>query len=167
MIRRPPRSTLLPYPTLFRSPVAESPPARAGGESRRREAPPPTRPAVPPPSAPAAPPAVAPPMNRELADAWERVVDEVMKKRPTLGTVLTQSRPGGVGGGELTIVLTGSPFHREMLADTANRELVVQAVRRHIAGADRINVVAAGEGAAGVAEVPADTGADATIKWGV
>ncbi len=136
-------------------PVAESPPARAGGESRRREAPPPTRPAVPPPSAPAAPPAVAPPMNRELADAWERVVDEVMKKRPTLGTVLTQARPGGVGGGELTIVLTGSPFHREMLADTANRELVVQAVRRHIAGADRINVVAAGEGAAGVAEDPA------------
>src|SRR5205807_2672372 len=48
-------------------PVAESPPARAGGESRRREAPPPTRPAVPPPSAPAAPPAVAPPMNGEGA----------------------------------------------------------------------------------------------------
>src|SRR2546422_5094828 len=42
-------------------------------------------------------------------------------------------------------------FRSEMLADTANRELVVQAVRRHIAGADRINVVAAGEGAAGVA----------------
>jgi len=136
-------------------PVAEPPPARAGGESRRREAPPPTRPAVPPPSAPAAPPAVASPMNRELADAWERVVDEVMKKRPTLGTVLTQARPGGVGGGELTIVLTGSHFHREMLADTANRELVVQAVRRHIAGADRINVVAAGEGAGGVAGDPA------------
>src|SRR5438046_10242449 len=84
-------------------------------------------------------------MNRELADAWERVVDEVMKKRPTLGTVLTQARPGGVGGGELTIVLTGSPFHREMLADTAKRELVVQAVRRHIGGGDGINAVAEGE----------------------
>src|SRR5256885_13644974 len=93
-------------------------------------------------------------MNRELADAWERVVDEVMKKRPTLGTVLTQARPGGVGGGELTIVLTGSPFHREMLADTANRELVVQAVRRHIAGAVRINEVAAGEGSAGAGPDP-------------
>src|SRR2546422_10516872 len=159
MIRRPPRSTLLPYPTLFRSPVAEPQPARAGGESRRREASPPTRPAVPPPSAPAAPPAVASPMNRELADAWERLVDEIMKKRPTLGTVLTQARPGGVGGGGLTIGLTGSHFHREMLADTANRELVVQAVRRHLARHGQLNGVAAGGGGRGAgAGVPVPRG---------
>src|SRR5439155_147623 len=83
-----------------------------------------------------------------------RVEDEVMKKRPMLGTVLTQARPGGVSDGELTIVLTGNHFHRETLADTANREIVVQAVRRHVAGADRITVVAAGESAGGAGEHP-------------
>src|SRR2546430_10814421 len=41
MIRRPPRSTLFPYPTLFRSRctaarVAQGHPARAGGGQRRR-----------------------------------------------------------------------------------------------------------------------------------
>src|SRR5947199_321588 len=97
----------------------------------------------------------SPPPRVELVVAWDRVVDEVMKTRPTLGAVLTQARPGAVEGGELTVVLTGNHFHREMLADTANRELLVQAVRRHVAGADRINVVVAGEGGGGVAEHPA------------
>src|SRR5881296_3561820 len=126
-------------------PPAEPLPPRAGGDARRREAPPPARPAPPPP---------APAPDPELSARWDRVVEEVMKKRPTLGTVLTQARPGAVSDGELTIVLTGNHFHREMLADTANRELVVQAVRRHVAGADRINLVVAGEGAGGVAQHP-------------
>src|SRR2546427_7897951 len=43
MIRRPPRSTLFPYTTLFRSP-AHLPDARAGGRARRRS----RRPAVVP-----------------------------------------------------------------------------------------------------------------------
>src|SRR2546429_9989130 len=34
MIRRPPRSTLFPYTTLFRSPQAEHRPARRSGGSR-------------------------------------------------------------------------------------------------------------------------------------
>src|SRR5262249_60470206 len=39
MIRRPPRSTLFPYTTLFRSWRAPRPPARrSGGRSRRRSA---------------------------------------------------------------------------------------------------------------------------------
>ena len=141
-------------------PPAEPLPPRAGGDARRREAPPPARPTAPSPSAPlvtapAGVPAAAPPPDPELVVAWDRVVDEVMKTRPTLGAVLTQARPGAVEGGELTVVLTGNHFHREMLADTANRELLVQAVRRHVAGADRINVVVAGEGGGGVAEHPA------------
>ena len=132
-------------------PPAEPLPPRSGGEARRREAPPPASPArsAPPPVA------TAPPIDPELATAWDRVVDEVMRKRPMLGTVLTQARPGGVSDGELTIVLTGNHFHRETLADTANREIVVQAVRRHVAGADRITVVAAGESAGGAGEHPA------------
>src|SRR2546430_12642082 len=39
MIRRPPRSTLFPYTTLFRSRASESPPPRDGvGPSRRHRA---------------------------------------------------------------------------------------------------------------------------------
>src|SRR2546422_4404984 len=50
MIRRPPRSTLFPYTTLFRSPepVAEEPAA----------------PTLPPPAPPVQPPTEAPPVGR-------------------------------------------------------------------------------------------------------
>src|SRR5690349_22873500 len=39
MIRRPPRSTLFPYTTLFRSPAAAACATRASGPPRRRPAP--------------------------------------------------------------------------------------------------------------------------------
>jgi len=68
-----------------------------------------------------------------------------------LGGVLTQARPSGVTDRELTIVLHGNHFHREMLSDVANRELVVQAVRRCVAGAERLNVVSGGEAAGTIA----------------
>ena len=97
----------------------------------------------------------AAPADAELVTAWERVVDEVMKKKPTLGAVLMQARPSGVTDGELTIVLHGNHFHREMLADAANKELVVQAVRRCVAGAERVNVVAGGETTGAVSAHPA------------
>jgi DNA polymerase III subunit gamma/tau len=110
-------------------------------------------PSAPPP--PAAPTAVAAPPAQDLATAWERVVEEVMKRKPTLGGVLTQARPSGVADRELTIVLHGNHFHREMLADVTNRELVVQAVRRCVAGAERVNVVSGGEAAGTIAAHPA------------
>ena len=72
----------------------------------------------------------------DLATAWQRVVDEVMRKKPLLGTILTQARPLGVTGGELALELTMSQFQRDLLADRANREIVVQAIRRSIAGAE-------------------------------
>ncbi|MBI2159889.1 MAG: DNA polymerase III subunit gamma/tau [Candidatus Rokubacteria bacterium] len=130
-----------------------------------RVTPEPRRPPVPPPApaarpAPAAQPAPSraqapPPAGPELDTGWARVVDEVTKKKPVLGAVLTQARPGGVSDRELTIVLTGNHFHREMLADPANRELLVQAVRRWVPGADRVRVQPAGEGAGDLAEHPA------------
>ena len=107
------------------------------------------------PAAPSAPAAPVQPPSPDLATAWERVVDEVMKKKPTLGAVLMQARPSGVNDRELTIVLLGNHFHREMLADAANRELLNQAVRRCVAGADRVNVVAGGENAGAIATHPA------------
>ena len=135
------------------SPVPASPRASAPAQ------PPAPRPSVPAaqaaPAAPSAPAAPLQPPSPDLTTAWERVVDEVMKKKPTLGAVLMQARPSGVNDRELTIVLLGNHFHREMLADVANRELLNQAVRRCVAGAERVNVVAGGENAGAIAAHPA------------
>jgi hypothetical protein len=77
----------------------------------------------------------------DLATSWQRVVDEVMRKKPMVGAVLAQSRPIGVRDGELSIALTGNHFHRELLTDRGNRDLVLGAVRRWVTGAERLNVV--------------------------
>ena len=144
-----------PSPPSPAPPSSPPPPPRA---TASQPAAPPTPaqrpgPAAPPP--PAAPTAVAAPPAQDLAPAWERVVEEVMKRKPTLGAVLTQARPSGVADRELTIVLHGNHFHREMLADVTNRELVVQAVRRCVAGAERLNVVSGGEAGGTIATHPA------------
>ena len=106
-----------------------------------------------------APPAAgpAPAAGEDVATGWPRVVDEVMRRKPTLGAVLAQARPAGLRDRELLLVLTGNHFHREMLADSANRDLVAQVLRRHVAGAERFSVVADEEGAGGgpVTEHPA------------
>jgi DNA polymerase-3 subunit gamma/tau len=141
--RRPSVPAASPAPPTPRASTPAPPPAQ------RSPAPPPQSAPVPALAAPAGPP------SQELATAWERVVDEVMKKKPTLGAVLMQARPSGVSDRELTIVLLGNHFHREMLADVANRELVVQAVRRCVAGAERVNLVAGGEAAGAIATHPA------------
>jgi DNA polymerase III subunit gamma/tau len=130
-----------------------APPASASPPTAPRStmaAPPPG-----PPSASAAPASAAPPPTQDLATAWERVVDEVMKKKPTLGSLLTQARPSAINDRELTIVLHGNHFHREMLADVANRELVLQAVRRCVAGAERINVVSGSDATGTISAHPA------------
>jgi DNA polymerase-3 subunit gamma/tau len=145
----------------MRKPAAAAPSAAAPAP-RPAPAPPPTSqrsttavPAPGPPSAPAAPASAAEPPTQDLATAWDRVVDEVMKKKPTLGSLLTQARPSGISDRELTIVLHGNHFHREMLADVANRELVLQAVRRCVAGAERINVVSGSEATGTISAHPA------------
>ncbi len=145
----------------MRKPTAAAPSAVAPAP-RPSTAPPPlsqrSTTAAPPPapsSAPAAPASAAPPPSADLATAWDRVVDEVMKKKPTLGSLLTQARPSGISDRELTIVLHGNHFHREMLADVANRELVLQAVRRCVAGAERINVVSGSEATGTISAHPA------------
>jgi len=136
-----------------------SAPASVSPPPAPRAAPPAPAPTMAPSSAPGPssgpPPSAAPPVDTELSTAWARVVDEVMKRKPTLGAVLTQAKPSGVSERELTIVLLGNHFHRDMLADVANRELVVQAVRRCVAGAERINVVSGGEAAGAIATHPA------------
>jgi len=95
------------------------------------------------PAAPAPAHSVSSPAPSEsgegLAAGWQRVVDEVMKRKPTLGAVLHHSTPVALRDGELTVSLTGNHFHTELLGDRSNRELVTQVVQWHIAGATRID----------------------------
>jgi hypothetical protein len=118
-----------------------------------RAAPPPVErragPAAPAPAAGITGPSV------DAAAGWQRVVDEVMRRKPMLGAVLAQSRPGALRDGELTIVLSGNHFHREMLADNANRDVVLQALRRSMPGVERFRVSAEDDGGGGVATHPA------------
>jgi DNA polymerase III subunit gamma/tau len=92
------------------------------------------------PGTPAAP---AEPTN--LDAAWNLVVEEVMRKKPMLGAILAQARPVAVEAADLVLALSGNHFHRETLADPAHRELVVQAVRRHLAGVAGFRVTAEGD----------------------
>jgi DNA polymerase III subunit gamma/tau len=126
-------------------------PRRASGRSERPPASaatvgavaatPAARSAAPPPPSPSA----------DLTTAWQRAIEDVMRRKPTLGAVLAQTRPAELRDGELVVVLTGNHFHREMLADSANRDLVIQALRRNVAGAERFAVVAEDDGGAGAA----------------
>jgi DNA polymerase-3 subunit gamma/tau len=136
---RPASAAPAPAPTALAVPTPAAAPAASSART--------------PSSAPAA--AAAAPADADLATAWERVVDEVMKKKPTLGAVLMQARPSGVTDRELTIVLHGNHFHREMLADVANRDLVVQAVRRNVPGVERFSVVSGGESTGALGTHPA------------
>jgi len=99
--------------------------------------------------------AAAPVTASDVPGTWQRVVDEVMRRKPTLAAVLAQSKPGTVRDGELTVVLSGNHFHREMLADSANRDVVLQALRRNIPGVERFRISAEDDGGGGVATHPA------------
>jgi DNA polymerase-3 subunit gamma/tau len=110
--------------------------------------------AKPAPIAPAPTPASPGKAEGEATDAalttaWQRVVDEIMAKKPMLGTILAQARPLRVTGGELALQLTVSQFQRDLLVDRANREIVLQAIRRSIAGADGFALVSDNGGAGG------------------
>jgi DNA polymerase-3 subunit gamma/tau len=83
-----------------------------------------------------------------LEDAWERVVTDVMKRKAVLGSVLQHATPLRVEDSVLTLALQASGFHREMLNDRGNKELINEAVQRHVASARRFELDANG-GAAG------------------
>jgi DNA polymerase-3 subunit gamma/tau len=137
---------------------APSPPPPRPQENLPRAETPAARPAVAPTRVVAAErPAKssAPVATGDVASVWQRVVDEVMRRKPTLGAVLAQSKQGALRDGELTLVLSGNHFHREMLADGSNREVVLQALRRQIPGVERFRVSAEDDGGGGVATHPA------------
>jgi hypothetical protein len=96
-------------------------------------------------SEPALPPATEP----GLEAAWERVVADVMKRKAVLGSVLQHATPLRVEDGVLTLALQASGFHREMLSDRSSKELINEAVQRHVVSARRFELDTNGGGAGG------------------
>jgi DNA polymerase-3 subunit gamma/tau len=152
------RQSTVAAPASARAPDAPRP---VSAEERPAERPaPPQRARPPAPEAmtpserPAQPPAPAPVLG-EAPDVWQRVMEEVTRRKPTLGAILAQTRPGPINDRELTVVLSGNHFHREMLADAANRETLLQAIRKHVAGVERFSVSAGDDSVGGVSAHPA------------
>ncbi len=141
-----------PAPSRPQSGRAESMPPRA-------PAPPVERPAAAErPVAPAAQPAersARAEVSPELGLAWQRVVEEMSRMKPMLGGTLAQVAPGGLADGTLTLVLAGTGFHLDMLNDAGSKELLTQAVRRLVPGADRVEIVMQGENDSGPSGHPA------------
>jgi DNA polymerase-3 subunit gamma/tau len=81
-------------------------------------------------------------MEAGLGRGWQRVVSEIMAKKPLLGTVLQHATPLRLEDGVLVLGLAGNHFHRETLADRANRDLVTAAVQQHVPGARRVELEA-------------------------
>jgi len=90
-----------------------------------------------------------------LEAAWRRVSEQVMPKKALLGSVLQNARPIAVHDETLVIGLAGNHFHKELLADRANKELVQQAVQQHVAGARRFEVSTGESAASGTLDHPA------------
>jgi hypothetical protein len=63
-----------------------------------------------------------------------------MKRKAVLGSVLQHATPLRVEGGVLTLALQASGFHREMLNDRSSKELINEAVQRHVASARRFEL---------------------------
>ena len=102
-----------------------------------------------------------------LEAAWERVVAEVMRRKALLGSVLQHASPVQVEQGVLTLALQASAFHREMLNDRGNKELINEAVQRHVAAARRFELdasAAAPTGAGGARNHPAVQAALSTFQ---
>ena len=141
-------------------PPASQSPAPSQGAASPKAAPQAPRPVAPAPraAAPSVPAsALAPaatPSSADLETAWQRVVEEVMGKKAMVGAILAQARPLRLHGGELSLALTVSQFQRDLLSDRANREIVMQAIQRSIAGATDF-VLAADNGGGGSGGGPA------------
>jgi len=123
-----------PVPVAASARPAPGPPPVSGGSSVLAARPVAERADL---EAPAGAPAAA---GDPMTERWALVVAEVMRKRALLGTVLQHATPVGLAAGVLTVSLAGSPFHRDLLANQANRDLINQALQQHVPGARRIHV---------------------------
>ena len=90
-----------------------------------------------------------------LAEGWQRVVDDIMARKALLGSVLQHATPVAITEGVLTIAVEGNHFHKEMLNDRGNRDLINQVLSGHLPGARRFDLDAAGPVAGGARNHPA------------
>jgi hypothetical protein len=91
----------------------------------------------------------------DLGTGWRRATEEVLRKKALLGSVVQHGVPLRLEGGVLTIGLTASPFHREMLDDRANRDIITHAVQQHIPGARRVQIASEAAASGGAVNHPA------------
>src|SRR5215831_10644674 len=138
------QESLLAAPAPASAPVAPPSPARRSAPVT----PLPEREPSPPASAASSP-------VTDLGDAWQRVVDELKRKKPLVGTVLQGATALGLEGDVLMLSLVGNHFHRETLAERANRDLINQAVQQMIPGARRVDFDASGSSGGGARAHPA------------
>ena len=145
-----PRPTM-PQPSLLEAPA---PPPRASAQPTAMSSPMAT-----PVSAERAPvsakPAVESAEPIDLSAGWTRATEEILKKKALLGSVVQHGVPVRLEGGVLTVALVASPFHREMLNDRANRDLITHAVQQHIPGARRVEIATEAAATGGAVTHPA------------
>ena len=145
-----PRPTM-PQPSLLDTPA---PPPRASAQPTAMSSPMAT-----PVSAERAPvsakPAVESAEPIDLSTGWTRATEEILKKKALLGSVVQHGVPVRLEGGVLTVALVASPFHREMLNDRANRDLITHAVQQHIPGARRAEIATEAAATGGAVTHPA------------
>ncbi len=125
-----------PRPATAPPPAAAPVPAAPARSSR----PPEDEPLVETAAADIETAAAMPVSASSLDTAWERVVTDLMKRKALLGSVLQHATPLRVEDGVLTLALQASGFHREMLNDRGNKELINEAVQRHVASARRFEL---------------------------
>jgi len=145
-----PRPTM-PQPSLLDAPA---PPPRASAQPAAMSSPMAT-----PVSAERAPISAKPAAESaepiDLSTGWTRATEEILKKKALLGSVVQHGVPVRLEGGVLTVALVASPFHREMLNDRANRDLITHAVQQHIPGARRVEIATEAAATGGAVTHPA------------
>jgi hypothetical protein len=101
-----------------------------------------------------APPSV-PDSHRNVEEGWQQAVSEIMQRKPTLGHVLGQATSVRQEDERLVVALTGNHFHKELITDRANLQLINQTVQRHLPGVTRVELESGLENHATVQQHPA------------
>jgi DNA polymerase-3 subunit gamma/tau len=146
-----PRATT-PQPSLLEAPA---PASRAAGAPPAAAAAAPLERSAAASRLPAERGEPAEPSADDLGAGWSRATEEILRKKALLGSVVQHGVPLRLEGGVLTIGLVASPFHREMLNDRANRDIITHAVQQHIPGARRVEIAAEAAAEGGAVNHPA------------
>ena len=142
-------------PSLLDAPPRTTPPVSGSSGSAPVAAPRPPRQQAPEPE---------PVSEGDLGRGWTRAVEEILRRKALLGSVVQHAVPQRLEGGVLTVGLVASAFHREMLGERANREIITQAVQQHIPGARRVEIATEGEVPTGAVNHPAVQAAVSTFQ---